>query len=429
MARRALSPVDTRLAVPKLPGEIEVVRLENGLIVCLQRNPQAPVVTSAIWYRAGARDERLAHAGVAHFLEHMMFKGSARFGPGEIDHRTQALGGSNNAFTSHDATAYYFNFAADRWHEALAIEADRMAGLRLDADEVASERQVILEEIAMYEDDPWDALERDAFAMFFGGHPYGRPVLGTAETLAAIDSDALRRFHRDYYRPDNAVLVVSGDVGEEALARVREAFQGLDGGAAPRPAVPAPERPREALRIERRQGEVARTLLMLPAPAADDPSYPLLRLVVSILAGGRASRLYRALVDEGQLAISVSADLGDSQLPGTLVAGMELVPGVEPARAEAVLRAELDRLRREPPTPDELERARQIVVADWIFGHERVHQQALAAGFALTLFDLEHAERELRRVIDAGLDEVAACATGALDAEASSLTAWSLPGD
>src|SRR5207244_7983610 len=120
---------------------------------------QAPLVASVLYYRVGTRDEPAGRGGVAHFLEHMMFKGSARFGPGEIDRRTQALGGINNAFTSHDSTAYYFNFAADRWTEALTIEADRMAGLTLNPDEVASERQVILEEIAMYASEPWDALE------------------------------------------------------------------------------------------------------------------------------------------------------------------------------------------------------------------------------------------------------------------------------
>jgi predicted Zn-dependent peptidase len=151
--------------------------------------------------------------------------------------------------------------------------------------------------------------------------------------------------------------------------------------------------------------------------------------VVTLLAGGRASRLHRALVDEGQLAIAVSADLPDSQLPGALVIGMELLPGVEPQRAEAALRAELERLRREPPTGEEIERARQIAVADWIFGHERVHQQALAAGFAVALFDLEHPERELRRIIEASIEEVAPVAQRVLDLDSSSVVAWSLPAE
>jgi zinc protease len=154
-----------------IPGRRQLARLGNGLTVCVLENRQAPVVTTAISYRAGTRDEPPGHGGVAHFLEHMMFKGAARFGPGEIDRRTQALGGSNNAFTSHDATTYYFSFAADRWTEALAIEADRMGGLSLDPKQVASERRVIREEIAMYDSEPWDALEVAVQARLFRGHP------------------------------------------------------------------------------------------------------------------------------------------------------------------------------------------------------------------------------------------------------------------
>ena len=145
MAQPSAPEVSALVAEPfsSLPGCRRLSRLGNGLTVCLLENRQAPVVTTALAYRAGTRDETPGHGGTAHFLEHMMFKGSARFGPGEIDRRTQALGGSNNAFTSHDSTTYYFSFAADRWTEALAIEADRMASLTLDPRQVASERQVI----------------------------------------------------------------------------------------------------------------------------------------------------------------------------------------------------------------------------------------------------------------------------------------------
>jgi hypothetical protein len=167
-----------------LPGEIERARLDNGLEVCLLRNAQAPIVSTALLYRVGARDEREGETGIAHFLEHMMFKGSERYAAGEVDRRTQDLGGNNNAFTSHDVTAYWFSFAADRWHEALAIESDRLRGLRLETSQVDAERQVILEEIAMYRDDPWDALEMEVLAMLFGEHAYGRQVLANRSRVA-----------------------------------------------------------------------------------------------------------------------------------------------------------------------------------------------------------------------------------------------------
>jgi len=413
------------------------------------------VVTTALWYRAGTRDEPPGHGGIAHFLEHMMFKGSARYGPGEIDRRTQALGGDNNAFTSHDATAYHFNFAPDRWREALAIEADRMAGLALDPEEVESERRVILEEIAMYEADPWDALEARVLAARFPGHAYGRPVLGTAGELRATGPAELAAFHRRFYRPSNAVLVVAGDVGDEAVDAVGRAFAGVDGeaggpdggpdgrGRPPGmgdPPVPlpsggargaradAPEPPNGAARVERRQGEVARLLVALPAPPADRPEHAALRVAATLLGAGRASRLTRRLVDEDQLCQWIAADVGETAEPGSFTIAAELVPGVEPARVEDAVVEELAALAGgdRPPTDDELARARRIAVADWVFAHEKVHQQALAAGFALSLFDLGYPEREMARVLEVDGPALGEAAARWL-VPARAVVGWSLP--
>ena len=424
--------------ISALPGQPVVERLANGLTVCLLTNRQAPVVTTALWYRAGSRDEPAGQGGIAHFLEHLMFKGSARYGPGEIDRLTQALGGANNAFTSHDATAYYFNFARDRWHEALAIEADRMAGLTLDPDQVASERQVILEEIAMYENEPWDALGMAVEAATFPGHPYGRPVLGSRPELAATGPAELAAFHHRFYRPGNAVLVVAGDVGEEAFEAVEAAFAGVDPGPAqadPRPAVPAAGPLAGVQRIERRKGEVARLLLALRGPAADHPDRPVLHLVAALLGGGRTSRLYRAFVDEEQLCSWVSADLGETVDEGSLTISMELVPGVAPARVEERLLDELAKLaggggggNGAAALPDEeLERVRRVFFADWVFAHERVHQQALVAGYGLALFDLGHLDRELRAALSAGRERVLEVAARYLQVQSGAVLGWSLP--
>jgi len=415
-----------------LPGRVRRERLANGLEVCLVENHQAPLVTSVLYYRAGTRDEPAGHGGIAHFLEHMMFKGSAHFGPGEIDRRTQALGGVNNAFTSHDTTAYHFNFAADRWTEALLVEADRMAGLTLAADEVASERQVILEEIAMYASEPWDSLEMEVQAGLFGGHPYGRPVLGTREDLLATGPEDLADFHRRFYRPDNAVLVLAGEFGEGALDEVERTLGTI---AAPPPApvrrVASPPRagdlPAGLTRLVRRKGEVPRLLLALPAPPADHPDHPALRLLVTLLGSGRSSRLQRALVDEDQLCVWVSADLTESLDASQILIGAEVVPGVETARVEADLFRHLADLARHPAPPEEVERAKQIARADWVFGHEKVQQQALSAGFALTLFDLAYLERHLAGIFAAGPERLQALAAEYLDPEKSAILGWSLP--
>jgi zinc protease len=452
----------------RLPGTVAEARLANGLHVCVLTNRQAPIVTSALWYRAGTRDEPAGHGGIAHFLEHMMFKGSEHFAGGEIDRRTQALGGDNNAFTSHDATAYYFNLAADRWRLALAIEADRMAGLTLDPAEVESERRVILEEIAMYEAEPWDALEERVLAALFGAHPYARPVLGTRGELLATGRDDLAAFHASAYRPSNAVLVVAGDVGEEAFAAVEEAFGGvadrpaaLHGDALPGAAVlaaagtsaavtsaapaaavpaavvtssvPAAGSPTAApsagpRRVEQRLGEVPRLMIAFRVPPASHADHAALRITSVVLGSGRASRLQRLLVDEEELCSVASADLSESVEPGTFTVTCELVPGADPARVEALVLGELVALAfgERPPSAAELERARRVTAADWVFGHEKVHQQALATGFALALFDLGHAEREMARALAAGPEEVVAAAARHLDLGAA-VVGWSRP--
>lgn len=425
------SQVETLEAPPglrSLPGRLELERLGNGLTVCLLENPQAPVVTSALFYRAGTRDEVPGHGGTAHFLEHMMFKGSARFGPGEIDRLTQALGGVNNAFTSHDSTAYYFNFAADRWTEALAIEADRIASLTLDPEQVASERQVILEEIAMYDSEPWDALEMAVHERLFPGHAYGRPVLGTRETLLATGGEALRDFHRRFYRPDNAILVVAGDIGHGAFAAVERALGGIPAGAEPRRGFTAPVVPLNGIeRLERRKGEVARLALAFRAPHGDHPDHPALRLASTVLGGGRTSRLQHALVEEEQLCVWVSADLSEGMDASLMTVTAEVVPGVEPARVEARVFELLADLRTHPPDEEEMERCRQIAVADWVFGHEKVHQQALSVGIALALFDLEYLDLHLERLLATDTGRLLEVADRYLRPEHGCVVGWSLP--
>ncbi len=427
MTRRAAAPAAVP-AAPALPGEVEVRRLDDGLTVAVVVNPQAPVVTTALWYRAGTFHEPPGQAGAAHFLEHMMFKGSPLHPAGEIDRRTQAAGGDNNAFTGHDATAYFFDFAADRWRSALALEADRMAALTLDPTEVDSERRVILEEIAMYEAEPWDALEERVLAALFGAHPYGRPVLGRREELAATGAAELARFHAGLYRPSNAVLVVAGDVGPDAFDAVAAAFAGVSDRPAPAAPAAAPEPPAGGGRVEQRMGEVARLLVALPAPPGGAADLAPLRLAALLLGAGRASRLHRRFVDLEQVAVWATADVEESVGPGSFALSLELAPGADPAAVEAAVCGELAALGsgERPPAPEEIERARRMAVADWVFGHERVHQQALAVGSALTLFDLGHPHRELCRLLATGADDVVAAAARHLRPEAA-VVGWSLP--
>ena len=232
-------------------------------------------------------------------------------------------------------TTYHFSFAAEHWKTALEIEADRMETHVLDAEEIERERQVILEEISMYEDDPWDSLELETTSRYYRGFPYGRPILGTRESVASIDGEMLRAFYQRHYRPDNAVLVVAGDLGPEALSQIESCLGRARAGGHVRKTLPEPFAPPGGLtRVRHVKGRTARMLLALPAPAAEHPDYPAWRLLLSILGGARSSRLYRRLVDEGELCGSASADLTEMAGPGATLVSTEVLPGVAPEVVE-----------------------------------------------------------------------------------------------
>lgn len=389
---------------PWPPGRLRAERLSNGLQVLLSENVDSPVVTVALTYRVGARDDPSGSSGLAHFLEHMMFKGSGRYPAGEVDRLTLAHGGENNAFTGHDASTYFFSFARDRWTDALRIEADRMSHLLLDRREVESERAVILEEIAMYQADPWDALDRAVQLALYGDHPYGRPVLGTVGDVGAITVETLEALHQERYRPDGAVLVMAGGVGDEAIDLAAELFGPLGGGTAPRVDPGAPQPPDSLTRVELTRGDVTRLLLALPACAATDADFPSLRLLAAVLGAGRASRLNRRLVDGGEMCVWTTASTIESELPGSLGIAAELLPGVDPNLVEAAVLEELEDLRETVLENEDLERARRVLLADFIFDHERVQQQALTLSQSTALFTTDYAATQLEALeaLDAG---------------------------
>src|SRR3954454_14928877 len=205
------------MSLPAIPSTIagEDLRrtvLDNGLVVLTKELHTSPIVTSMIWYRVGSRNEELGHTGKSHFLEHMLFKGTDRFKKGEIDLLTLKNGGGNNAFTSHDFTAYYFNFASDRWEIALDIEADRMVNCAFDPEEFEAEKKVVIEELKTGLDSPWGLLLQEVESCAFKVHPYRNPIVGWLQDVERATVDSQQAYYRRYYHPNNATLVIAGDI-------------------------------------------------------------------------------------------------------------------------------------------------------------------------------------------------------------------------
>src|SRR6516165_1565058 len=208
--------------------------LDNGLVVLTKEIHTSPIVTSMIWYRVGSRNEELGQTGKSHFLEHMLFKGTDHFRKGEIDLITLKNGGGNNAFTSQDFTAYYFNFASDRWDIALEIEADRMVNCAFDPDEFEAEKKVVIEELKTGLDSPWGLLHQEQEAAAFKVHPYRNPIVGWLQDVERATAEEQQAYYHRYYHPNNATLVVAGDFEtERVLAKVARAFGSIPAGPLP----------------------------------------------------------------------------------------------------------------------------------------------------------------------------------------------------
>lgn len=422
-----MTTVDVR-AFDRVAGRAET--LANGLQVVLLPQSGAESIVVALCYRAGSRDEEPGECGLAHFLEHMMFKGSAAYEPGAIDRLTQGLGGTNNAFTSHDATLYHFQFERGSWQEALRIESDRMRGLSLLPEEVELEREVILEEIRMVEDDPWDALEQAVAGRVFGEHPYGRSVLGTRESLRTLDDGALRSFHCRHYRPGRAVLVCAGGLPPDAMELVEAAFGREPAGAAsgrPRASIGPPVfDPGRGRRVESLRGETPRLLVAHPAPLPDDPAHVHLRLALAVLCNGRSSRVQRDLVEEDPLALWASAAVTGHRLGGIASLSAEAAPGVHPKRLEEELYIRVENLATRSPDAEELERAKRILFADWVFMHEPIAERAVTAALEHALFSPGFSRDSFQALANATPADVAGACAAWLSAE-TRVVGWSLP--
>src|SRR5438309_8216136 len=279
--------------------------LENGLRVLLQEDHRSPIVSFQMWYRVGSRNEARGATGIAHFLEHLMFKGTPTYGQGQFARLVEQNGGQDNAFTSQDVTSYYVNIAADRIDLVIDLESDRMHNLKLDAKDIASEREVVIEERrTRTEDDPGGFLGEEVGSIAFRSHPYGAPIIGFMEDIKRITPEEIRAFYKTYYVPNNAIVVAVGDFkAPETLEKVRRRFGRIPRGRVPPPVVAVePSQNGERRVAVKKQAELPIVYLAWHVPSQRSNDAPALEVLSTILAGGRASRLYRDLVYQRQLA-------------------------------------------------------------------------------------------------------------------------------
>ena len=369
--------------------------LDNGLRVLLLEDHRSPIVSFQVWYRVGSRNEQRGHTGLAHFLEHMMFKGTPTTGPRSFARIVEQNGGQDNAFTTQDVTSYYVNIAADRVELVVDLEADRMQNLLLDPKEIESERQVVIEERrTRTEDDPNGFLSEEVEALAFRAHPYGQPVIGWMEDISRITPEAMRAFYTTYYVPNNALVVAVGDFKAPALLeKIKDRFGRVPRGATPPPvtAVEPPQNGERRLTV-RKEAQLPIVYLAYPVPNQQSTDAAALEVLSTILASGRASRLYRSLIYDRQVALDAGGDYSWFSFdPNLFWFWATAMPGQTPETLEKELLGEMAKLEKEPVTDNELQRARNQIEAAFVFQADSVHRRAsllarfeLIGGYALS---------------------------------------------
>jgi zinc protease len=365
------------MEIEMLP-DVDVVELDNGFRALLVERGPLPVVASVMYYQIGSRDEHTGETGLSHFLEHMMFKGTDSFGKGEIDLQTSKMGGSNNAFTDTDSTAYYFSMAADRWETALEIESSRMRGCLLDPAEFESEKSVVLEELAMGEDEPWRPLYQVLETMLYQAHPYHHPVIGYREELERLKVGQMRSYYERHYGPNRACLTVVGAIDKKRTRRrIKELFGHLPRSQDREVAIREPEPQGERRALLKTPHSVTRLCMgFLTCRMGDRDDYAL-DLIAHDLGNSKNSRLYRRLVVKDQSVTDVSVINETRQDPGGFFILCELHPGVEQAKVEAAIREEVAALTEQGVAERDLKRIRTQIRSSFIFQDETVLDMAM----------------------------------------------------
>jgi zinc protease len=366
--------------------------LKNGLQVLVIPDHRAPVVTQMVWYRVGAADEPPGSSGIAHFLEHLMFKGTDNIPSGQFSKIVAKNGGEDNAFTNHDVTAYFQRVASDRLPLVMQMEADRMENLRLTEDDVKTERDVILEERrSRVDNDPGSILQEQMMAALYANHPYGIPIIGWEHEIAALNREDALSYYKRFYAPNNAILVIAGDVEPEEVRKLAEETYGK---LAPNPSLNGRHRPQEPdhfapVRVTLEDPRAGRTTVqryyLAPSYASAKPGEAeALDLLMRIAATGSVSKIYKRMVIEDRQAANAGGWYSDSGLDSGRLGFYAIA--AEKVTAEALDRAisdVVDELKQNGVTQAELDRARASYIAEFVYTTDSQSRMARHYGWRL----------------------------------------------
>ena len=378
----------------KAAPSVSEFKLSNGLQVVVIPDHRAAVVTHMVWYRVGAADEPRGASGIAHFLEHLMFKGTEEIASGQFSKIVARHGGDDNAFTNHDVTAYFQRVAKQHLPMVMRMEADRMANLRLSEQDVTTERDVILEERrSRVDNDPQSILQEQMMAALYANHPYGIPIIGWAHEIAALDRDDALGFYRRFYAPNNAILIVAGDVEPDEVRKLAEETYGklqsdtsANGRLRPQePGHPAPVR--VTLEDPRAGRLTVQRYYLVPSYASAPPGEAeALDLLMRVAAGGSVSRIYKRLVVEQKIAASAGGWYSDSGLDsGRLAVHAIGSPNVSAADLEKAMDGVIAEVREDGITQEELDRARNAYLAEFVYTADSQSRLARHYGWRLSV--------------------------------------------
>jgi zinc protease len=368
--------------------------LPNGLQVVVIPDHRTPVVTQMIWYKVGSADETPGKSGLAHFLEHLMFKGTAKHPVGEFSQTVLKIGGNENAFTSTDYTGYFQRVPREQLAKMMEFEADRMTGLVLKDENVLPERDVVLEEFNMrVANNPDARLTEQIMAALYLNHPYGRPVIGWHQEIEKLDREDALAFYKRFYAPNNAILVIAGDTdAKEVRPMVERTFGEVPAQPAIsahrlRPQEPTPAAPRTVTLSDPRveQTGLRRYYLVPSANTAASGESPALDVLAQLMGSGANSYLYRALVIDQPLAVSAGAGYQGTSLDSTqFMISVSPKPGVEFAQIEQVIDRVIADVGQNPVRSEDLERVKTQLIAEAIYAQDNQATLARWYGGALT---------------------------------------------